>query len=448
MFSRSRSQVGRKGALTVVLVALTAVVASITSVAGGSTSRYAWSKGNLIESLRLPVLHSALAATASGRSGTLTIWVEIPTRFDAHGLPTHFLAVPLRTERLSPAAVAAVPVTGRMVRRATDRHGLATYLFVARVGDREAVSVNTLPTMKQFGVVAASPALRNATLGRPLQFSHWIDLHHAGSRSSVRAPGAPARAGSADSSTPSTTAAEPTTPIPSGPAGSVGSPGVVSPDICQIKEVNSGEGNPKVGEFHTSYAYDNGATAGTFEYETQADSTFTLGISSSETSGFSAGGSYTVDNSFAGDGSYEVPVSRDMYLHDHQYWEELWYPPGCGGVYEVSYYQSAGDVDYNASEEFSAGTDPWGRCGLDPNGKAEIQPGASWGSTRGQAYTFGASDDWAGTLFGFGISGSTGYTKTITIKYAVNRTTQNFFVCGTAPLPDTPVVWENDGNGV
>jgi hypothetical protein len=402
----------RLRALLVAMGAIVLVVAGIwVGAAGGATRRadvLRVSGGDLIENLAVPSTGGGAEAAFTRTGGTVTAYVAVPLRFDRHGVAIRTRYVPVRTVPLAQASAMPVPVSGRLMRRATNRAGLAYFMFIARHNNKESVSLDTLPTMpvRGRGFVADAAMLRAST-HRFLRFAPWHSLGRPG------AVVARAR-GSA-------------VPANNGPCGS--------------RQIKHGLGNPKVGQIQTSQA---SYASGTFEYSTQADSNFDVGISYSSPNGnFSNGGNASVSNSLGGSGSLPVSWGTDEYVRDNQYWTEQQMQCASGSnSFSVYYTQSVGNTDVQNSDP-NPPLDPWGRCSQAPSGPGILYPGASWSQDRNRAITLGL----VGTLFGFNFSGWTGYTNGITISLHNKASNNELFFCGSGQLPNVPALYENNGSG-
>jgi hypothetical protein len=68
--------------------------------------------------------------------------------------------------------------------------------------------------------------------------------------------------------------------------------------------------------------------------------------------------------------------------------------------------------------------------------------GGYWQYDQGHATDY--SD--AATVYNLTVSGQTGYTRNITIVYH-NHSDLYEYVCGNAPLPNSPKLWSNNSKG-
>jgi hypothetical protein len=171
-----------------------------------------------------------------------------------------------------------------------------------------------------------------------------------------------------------------------------------------------------------------------------------LGVSGSLTSNYSADGSFTVTNSIGSSGGFTGGAEFNHYVNGHFYVQRYKSTqegngfPVCAHLYKAEYVSSAGD-SFAATNK--PPTDPYGRCGSDPNGLATMQARTGFYDTdRGRATDFSA----AATIFDITVSGRTGYTNDIHIAYT-NKSSFTEFVCGNGILPDAPILWSNDSAG-
>ncbi len=89
------------------------------------------------------------------------------------------------------------------------------------------------------------------------------------------------------------------------------------------------------------------------------------------------------------------------------------------------------------------GRDPYGQCRRDPFGLAEMTPRTgSWGSDRGRATTYSA----AATVYDLTVSGQTGYSSHINIKYH-NHSRLTEYACGNGVPNSAPKLWSNNSQG-
>jgi hypothetical protein len=69
--------------------------------------------------------------------------------------------------------------------------------------------------------------------------------------------------------------------------------------------------------------------------------------------------------------------------------------------------------------------------------------GGYYDTDRGHATSYGG----AASIFGLSVSGQTGYTSNIYVDL-VNDSSLREYACGNDYLPDAPILWSNNQNGV
>jgi hypothetical protein len=213
----------------------------------------------------------------------------------------------------------------------------------------------------------------------------------------------------------------------SAPTGTA-TPNVVPP--CYWSLQSTTEKSTRIGELHVA---NQSGSHGTFTYHTQADSSLSVGLSTDGTT-YSASGSVTVSNSLAATGGYTTDAGSLTYAHDDMYYGHYtgsyW---SCGATDKVQATKSTGDAFPGSGTPPGA---PWSSCHNDPNGYAKIAANGSWDVDRARAVSYSA----VATAVNFTVSGHTGYTDGIHIKLT-NNGSQPTYACGTAQMPDVPIVY-------
>jgi len=182
----------------------------------------------------------------------------------------------------------------------------------------------------------------------------------------------------------------------------------------------------------------------TWEYATQSDSTFGVGVSDSPTKGYTEGGSFTITNSMGGSGGFTAGPGFNRFVYGHffrQRYQIAALNPICSPLYMAKFVSSVGD-SFAPRQRSTPRKDPYRRCRRDPHGLATVNPHGHWDQDRGKAVTYSA----AATIFNLSVSGSTGYTNTININYQ-NNSNLGVFVCGNAQPQIAPILWSNNSQG-
>lgn len=177
-------------------------------------------------------------------------------------------------------------------------------------------------------------------------------------------------------------------------------------------------------------------------YTTHADSVFTVGESSFPASSYSASGTYTVSNAIGTTGGFPEGPGFNRYVDGDMYLVRYFGTPSyaCGWSYRTYFDHSAGD---SFPGTYQPPRNPWHRCGADPNGWSKMNPkGGFFNQDHGKAVTYSG----VASFFGFTVGGHTGYSSYIHIDYT-NNSPLFEYVCGTAEMPDSPVLWSNASNG-
>lgn len=193
------------------------------------------------------------------------------------------------------------------------------------------------------------------------------------------------------------------------------------------------EDSTRIGEIHTDQSVNE-----TFEYHTQEDTTLSVGYSESAGSGYSGHGSLTISGSMAGSGSFPVTPETLRYADGDMYYQRYEFIPGieCDPQgFKVQVDHAIGDAFLGSQ---SPAPNPYLGCrGYDPHGYAHLNPkGGIFSTDRSRALSYSAD----ATIFGFNFGGSTGFTNDIYQSY-VNHSAGAQYVCGTASMPDTPVIY-------
>jgi hypothetical protein len=215
---------------------------------------------------------------------------------------------------------------------------------------------------------------------------------------------------------------------PSSNLSASASPDVVPPCVWDLQSTT--EKSTRIGELHVA---NQAGSEGRFTYKTQADSTLSVGLST-DGKNYSASGSVTVSNSLGASGGYTEGKGTLTYAHDNMYFGHYigsyW---SCGASDKVQATKSTGDSFPGSGTPPGA---PWSTCHDDPNGYAKIAANGFWDVDRAKAVHYDA----VATAFNFTVSGRTGYTDGIHIKLT-NNGSQPTFACGTAQMPDVPIVY-------
>lgn len=198
----------------------------------------------------------------------------------------------------------------------------------------------------------------------------------------------------------------------------------------------------KIGEMHVA---NHGFMEGTYIYHVQADSSVSIGFSTSINGPFNASGSVTISNSLGAGGTLPRFGPYHSYVKDHMDYQKWSWMGTCSGTY-VQATHSAGDTIDGAA----APTNPWGSCAVAKNhnwglatvphgvnGPAGLIPG-TWEADTSQAVSY----DPMATLWAFNFSGHTGYTTNNQVQYSDYSTTSGSNICGTGhPAGASPIIY-------
>jgi hypothetical protein len=334
-----------------------------------------------------PTVSVALPLTAESGLGTVYVELETPQDVNAQGVPQELTDSPVTTATVTGGGTAqiSIPVTAAVLAQAPD--GLATFEFFTWFGSSEATSTETLP------VTAAASA------------------------TDPPADGTPTAALSAFTQQ---------------------SQDVTIPPPCEWRADGSAvEESDRIGQMQVSTAPGSEAR---WTYNTQADSTFGVGVSASATSGYSVDGSFTVTNTIGSSGGFTGGPGFNRYVDGHFYRQRYISDGFCGHLYKAKIVSAVGDSYAGTNKP---PTDPYGRCGNDPNGLAAMDAnGGFYGSDRGRATDYSG----AASIYNLSVSGRTGYTDDIHIDYT-NNSSGTEYVCGNGELPHAPIMWSNDSSG-
>jgi len=178
----------------------------------------------------------------------------------------------------------------------------------------------------------------------------------------------------------------------------------------------------RIGELHVA---SQSGVNGKYYYNTQADSTMTVGVGGTG-SGYSASGSVGVSNSIGSGGYTSHTDGWIRYADDHMNYEKDKWLSGTDNslcAYHIYPYSSNGDA-YDGTNSPSG--NPWGNCHSAPY-YGRIDPGGGWDGLNSTAKTQG----WSFSAFNvFEGSGHTGYITTNRISYHNGNASNPTFVCG------------------
>lgn len=330
-------------------------------------------------------------------SGSVKVDLEIAEKYDKLGIPQKLVDKPLITISLPAAGTQHinVPVTSLVLKHASS--GLATYEFFAWFGDHEATAMASLPVAPARGNAAA-------TLPKPVAvtFSPFV----------IRNP-------------------MPDRPVP--------------PPCVWLANGKVKERSNLIGQMQVSNSRGSSAD---WDYSTEADSTFEVGVSDSIDKHYSLDGHFSITTKMGGSGGFTGGPGFNRFVYGHFYRQRYISPtfgsppfPVCGHNYKTYYPNAVGD-SYPQGKKRPR-KDPYGRCTSDPFGLAEMTPRSGhYDSDRGHATDYSA----AATIYDLTVSGQTGYTKDIRIGYH-NHSRRTEFVCGNGTLPDAPKLWSNNSQG-
>jgi hypothetical protein len=293
-----------------------------------------------------------------------------------------------------------IPVTSAVQAQAQAADGLATFEFFVWFGSSEATSTETLP------VTSAAISADGAT----------GDVGTDGSQAAALSSFA-----------------------------SLGETAPASPPACVwLASGSSVEESNRIGQMQDSTG---SGSQVRWTYNTEADSSFGVGVSGSLTSGYSGDGSYSVSNSIGSSGGFPENAGFNEFVDGHFYRQRYASDldsgghPICGHRYKAEFRRSVGDSYPGAN---APAKDPYGRCGNDPNGLATMAAhGGFYNADRGHATNYSG----AATIFDLSVHGQTGYTGDIHVDYT-NNSSLSEYVCGNAELPDAPILWPNNNSGV
>jgi len=202
-----------------------------------------------------------------------------------------------------------------------------------------------------------------------------------------------------------------------------------------LKYGSQREDETRIGEVHTDT--DSGSTD-EFKYATQADSTITVGVSASASSGWSGDGSVKISNHFGGSGSFPNPAGTLKYADGDFYYQryESNNEPDCPGKYMNQAVSALGDAFRGTN---SPAANPYGGCLHDPHGQARADPhGGTFDQDRGTAEGYSG----IANVFGFSFGGGTGFSNNIYQDYTNNSNVEQYY-CGNGPMPDVPVIYNS-----
>jgi hypothetical protein len=329
--------------------------------------------------------------------------MEVPEHYNKLGIP----------QKLVDIAVAAIPVSGGgqrqlqvPVTKEVLKHtssGYADYVFWAVFGNQEATSEESLPVAPAPGNDA------HFTVGMPrVTFTPY---------EAAVAPAAP------------------------------GTPHCICP-TCILEAVGKQfESSNLIGQMQS--AAGKGSEAD-YEYKSEADSTFGVGVSLDYKSHYHLDGHFHITNSISDDGGSHAGPSFNRFIYGHFYRQRYENSetnpngkPACGYQWKIKFVSAVGDV-YEAGKKVKRpALDPWGRCANDPYGLAEMDPsGGHYGTDRGNATDYDAS----ASIYNLTVDGQTGYTNDIHIEYT-NNSKLSEYVCGNNFLPNAPILWSNNDAG-
>lgn len=209
------------------------------------------------------------------------------------------------------------------------------------------------------------------------------------------------------------------------------------PLACAFLERSSTEGVTRLGELHISSV---SAMAGHYESNYTADNTMTVGASLNGNSGsFSSDGSITLANSISNGGGFKHDGGLSQYVDGHLYYGRFQGEgTNCVAPWLLEATSSVGDAFEGTR---SAPGNPYGTCHSDPNGLATIQSnGGYWGYDTSQAQKYDGAFSW----YGFGFSGSNGFTSDVQERWDNNGGTTTY-VCGNVdPVQDSRIFWNEN----
>jgi hypothetical protein len=199
---------------------------------------------------------------------------------------------------------------------------------------------------------------------------------------------------------------------------------------------NEREKVTRIGEVHVA---DPRGMSDTYEYDTQADSTITIGFSESSPTGpWSASGSLTITNSMGTSGGWTAGRSTVIYADAHIYYQRYRSNDAqlCfGRVWRTQADHAAGDAFPGTRRP--PGIPYQGGCRHDPNGYDTVtEHRGFWNSDTSKAAGYGG----IASAWGFSFGGSTGFTKHIKDNY-VNHSGVRTYVCGKARMPYVPIIY-------
>ena len=323
--------------------------------------------------------------------------------FDAQGAPQTITEVPIETVPMSGGGLQTVQVPVTAAVTADAQSGTANLQLTAVYGDNVAISFTTLAVPGAVGT-AARAARPGRTRRVVVELAHFHRFRAVGARGK--------RAAAADS----------------------------SPPCVWTGSGSLDEHSARIGELHVANV--SGASA-TYTYSVQADSTFGVEVSDSgPTSGYSESGTASVTNSIGGSGGFTGGQGFLWYVVSDFYSETfgsninpLNGDPACGARYMTQVVQAIGGATQGTNQPPA---NPYGSCTSDPNGWTQLQPYSGyWGSDYGRSESYSV----ALTIFGVGLYGDTGFSTNIHIEYH-NSGPNWLYVCGNAPLPDAPILYE------
>jgi len=205
---------------------------------------------------------------------------------------------------------------------------------------------------------------------------------------------------------------------------------------CSWSKVASTEDSTRIGEMHVA---DVSGAQGVWHYALTADNEFSVGVGSDGTN-WSASGTFTVNNSIGADSGFTRGRGYYMYVNGHEYYGKYHNTTGLTGVCHYLYMtqatSSAGD-SYDGVNQ--PATNPWGSCHDDPYGLATVAHGGYYDKDFSKAVHYGG----VASVFGFTVSGRTGYTHNIHIGLRNTNATTNTYACGRGQMPYVPVIYNS-----
>jgi hypothetical protein len=350
------------------------------------------------------VLTGELPATST--TSLVLAQVEVGSKFGRHNVPGRLTDYPLASTAVTAGTSAfslTVPRSALLTKAASLNHGIAELLVTVQSG-RDATSQYVPLAVTRTGVQLSA------------SFTAELASH------SLRLPMFPAMRRLSASRV---TATRPN-------------------DIvnCIWSTVGSqAERSTRIGELHVADL--TGMTEG-FDYQNNADTSISVGLSWSTDSGYSQDGSITLTNSIGTDSGFTADRATAEYVQSDIFDQKYENNGGAdcpGGLYKIQGVDAVGD-SYPETDGYSPAKNPIsGGCIDAPAqyGNAKVPTGGYYDSDRGTAETMSYAQNW----FGFSFTTTSGFSSDLYDNYH-NGTSGMVYVCGYQQVPNVAKILYNN----